>query len=112
DIEQVILTEFVQRMGRSVSRSEVHSWQGSLVAVARVVKEDRGALRSSTDRLRLLREFLATPTDANLGKCRGLSKTSGLKGDLGIKEIFETGLGYTTDRPVKTGQPPQDKYPY
>src|SRR5207248_11806328 len=53
-----------------------------------------------------------TPTDANLGKCRGLSKTSGLKGDLGIKEIFETGLGYTTDRPVKTGQPPQDKYPY
>jgi DUF2075 family protein len=40
DIEQVILTEFTQRTGRTVSRSEVRSWKESLVAVARVVNDD------------------------------------------------------------------------
>jgi len=40
DIEQVILTEFVERTGRTVSRSEIRSWKDSLVAVARVVNDD------------------------------------------------------------------------
>jgi len=40
DIEQVILNEFTQRTGRTVSRSEVRSWKESLVAVARVVNDD------------------------------------------------------------------------
>jgi uncharacterized protein len=40
DIEQVILTEFVERTGRTVSRSEIRSWKDSLIAVARVVNDD------------------------------------------------------------------------
>lgn len=40
DIEQVILAEFTQRTGRTVSRSEIRSWKDSLVAVARVVNDD------------------------------------------------------------------------
>lgn len=40
NIEDVILAEFMQRTGRSVSRSEVRSWKESLVAVARVVNDD------------------------------------------------------------------------
>ena len=36
----MILTEFTQRTGRTVSRSEVRSWKESLVAVARVVNDD------------------------------------------------------------------------
>jgi len=40
NIEDVILTEFTQRTGRAVSRSEVRSWKESLVAMARVVNDD------------------------------------------------------------------------
>jgi hypothetical protein len=40
DIEQVILGKFIQRTGRSVSRSEVRSWKESLVAIARAVNDE------------------------------------------------------------------------
>lgn len=40
NIEDVILAEFMQRTGRTVSRSEVRSWKESLVAMARVVNDE------------------------------------------------------------------------
>jgi hypothetical protein len=45
-----------------------------------------------------------TPTDA-LGQCMAASEKSGLRGELGIEEIFTTGLGYETDRIGQNGLP-------
>ncbi len=40
DIEDVILTAFRSRTGRSVARSEIRSWKESLLAVAKVLNDD------------------------------------------------------------------------
>lgn len=40
DIEDVVLSAFRKRTGRSVSRNELRSWKESLVAVAKVLNDD------------------------------------------------------------------------
>jgi DUF2075 family protein len=40
DIEDVVLTEFKARTGRSVARNEIRSWKESLLAVAKVLNDE------------------------------------------------------------------------
>ena len=40
DIEKVILRAYQARVGRRVSPAEVRSWQGSLLAIAKVFNDD------------------------------------------------------------------------
>jgi DUF2075 family protein len=74
DIELVIMTEFTQRTGRTVPRSEVRSWKESLVAVARVVNDvsipgDCGvAIEYGIPQTSKRIDFMLSGTDADHGE--------------------------------------------